>query len=279
MKNFFSKTGIWLLAAAAVIAVALCVLSAVSSNSSFLHNAAGVVTSPFRAAGSAVSGWVGGISDRFEKVEKLQEENRELRKQLSQLQETVRQGKVDSEENQRLRKLLNLSKQRRDFTFESANITERSTSNWASTMTLSKGTAQDVAVGNCVVSDEGYLVGVVSEVGLNWCTVTTVLDTDCQIGAKVFRTGEVAVAMGDLGLMAENRLKLSYLQGSSSLIGGDQVLTSGLGGYYPSGLVIGSVEELKTDDNGLTKYGVLIPQVDLNALKEVFIITSFDIVT
>lgn len=278
MKNFFSKNGIWLLAAAVIIAVALCVLSAFSSNASFLHNAAGVIASPFRSAGAAVSGWFGGISDRFDSVDELRKENRELRRQLAELQESVRQGTVDSAENERLRNLLNLRQQRKDFTFESAHITERSTSNWASTFTLSKGTAQNVAVGNCVVSDEGYLVGVVSQAGLNWCTVTTILDTDCQVGAKVFRTGEVTVAMGDLGLMGENRLKLSYLQGNTSLVGGDLILTSGLGGYYPSGLVIGSVEELKTDDNGLTKYAVLVPQVDLSELEEVFIITAFDIV-
>ena len=278
MKNFFSKNGIWLLAAAVVIAMGLCILSAVSSHSSFLHNAAGVITSPFRSAGSAISGWVGGISDRFSDVETLQQENQELRKQVAELEEAVRQGKVDSEENVRLRNLLNLRQQRRDFTFESANITERSTSNWASTLTLSKGTSHNVAVGNCVVNDEGYLVGVVSDVGLNWCTVTTLLDTDCQLGAKVFRTGEITVAMGDLSLMAKNRLKLSYLQGDSSLIGGDLILTSGLGGYYPSDLVIGSVEELKTDDNGLTKYAVLIPKADFSELEEVFIITAFDVV-
>jgi rod shape-determining protein MreC len=278
MKNFFSKNGIWLLAAAVVVTVTLCVLSSLGSGTGFLRNAAGVVTSPFRAAGAAVSDWVGGITDRFQSVEELQKKNHELRLQLAELQEAIRQGKVDSEENARLRNLLNLREQRRDFTFESAHITERSTSNWASTLTLSKGTAQGVAVGNCVVNDEGYLVGIVSEAGLNWCTVNTILDTDSQLGAKAFRTGEVTVAMGDLALMSQNRLKLAYLENDSTLIGGDLILTSGLGGYYPSGLVIGSVEEIKTDDNGLTRYAVVAPQVNLDDLSEVFIITAFEVV-
>ena len=69
-------------------------------------------------------------------------------------------------------------------------------------------------------------VGVtVTEAGLNWCTVATVLDTEAQIGAKVFRTGETTVAMGDLSLMGRNRLKLSYLESESSLINGDLVVT------------------------------------------------------
>ena len=86
MKRFFTKTGIWLLAAAATIAVVLCVVSALSSGTGLLHNALGVIASPFRAAGSAVAGWVGGISQRFEDVETLQQENDELRQQIAELE-------------------------------------------------------------------------------------------------------------------------------------------------------------------------------------------------
>ena len=72
MKRFFTKTGIWLLGGAAVIAVVLCIISAMGSGTSFLHNALGVIASPFRAAGSAVVNWVDGISDHFASVEELQ---------------------------------------------------------------------------------------------------------------------------------------------------------------------------------------------------------------
>ena len=89
MKRFFTKTGIWLLAAAATIAVVLCVVSALSSGTGLLHNALGVIASPFRAAGSAVAGWVGAISQRFEDVETLQQENDELRQQIAELEEQL----------------------------------------------------------------------------------------------------------------------------------------------------------------------------------------------
>lgn len=81
-------------------------------------------------------------------------------------------------------------------------------------MTLNKGTSSGIAVGNCVVDDQGNLVGVIREAGLNWSTITTILDTDSSLGARVFRTGEVTVAMGDLALMETGRLKLSYLEGN-----------------------------------------------------------------
>ena len=124
----------------------------------------------------------------------------------------------------------------------------------------------------------GNLVGVVTDVGLNWCRLSTVLDTDSQFGARVFRTGETAVAGGDLALMAEGRLRLQYLSDSANLIKGDVIVTSGLGGYYPAGLVIGTVESVQTDDGGLARYAVLSPKCDVAAIQEMFIITDFDVI-
>lgn len=151
-------------------------------------------------------------------------------------------------------------------------------SNWASTLVLDRGSQHGVAIGDCAVDSAGNLVGVVTDVGLNWCRLSTVLDTDSQFGARVFRTGETAVAGGDLALMAEGRLRLQYLSDSANLIKGDVIVTSGLGGYYPAGLVIGTVESVQTDDGGLARYAVLSPKCDVAAIQEMFIITDFDVI-
>ena len=103
-------------------------------------------------------------------------------------------------------------------------------------------------------------------------------DTTSSIGATVFRTEQVAVAQGQLGLMSEGQLALTYVDEPDKLIAGDLVVTSGLGGYYPSGLPIGTVTELRTDTGGLTQYAVLSPKADIGALTQVFLITEFDVV-
>lgn len=278
MKRFLSKNGIWLLAGVAVVVVVLCIISAVSSGTPFLRNAAGVIASPFRAAGSAVAGWFGGIGDHFDKVADLQQENDDLRAQVADLERQLRQAQKESEENQRLRDLLELQSQRRDLKTVSARVTERSVSNWASTLTLTRGTSAGVAIGDCAIDEYGNLVGVVTDAGLNWCAVTTILDTTSSIGATVFRTEQVAVAQGQLGLMSEGQLALTYVDEPDKLIAGDLVVTSGLGGYYPSGLPIGTVTELRTDTGGLTQYAVLSPKADIVALTQVFLITEFDVV-
>ena len=278
MKRFFTKTGIWLLGGAAVIAVVLCIISAMGSGTSFLHNALGVIASPFRAAGSAVVNWVDGISDHFASVEELQAENEALRQENAQLRQELQSAQPAAQENQRLRKLLDLREQRSDLKFEAARVTQRDVSNWASTLVLNRGSQHGVAENDCAVDCYGNLVGVVTEVGLNWCRLTTILDTGSQLGAMVFRTEETAIAAGDLALMSQGKLKLTYLPDSSTLITGDLIVTSGLGGYYHYGLTIGSVEDVRTDDGGLARYAVLEPRCDPEGLTDLYIITDFDVV-
>ena len=279
MKKFLKEYGLWILFATAVIAVALAAMSFFASTSSPLANLAGVISSPFRSAYSALANWIDEQQAYFADNQALLEENQALRNQIAAMEREVRLAKDDSEENARLRELLELREKRRDFQFEAAAITQHSSSNWISSLTLDRGTLHGVALNNCVVTEEGFLVGIVTKVGLNWCEVLTILDTDISLGALVFRSGDVAVAQGDFVLMNEGRLSLTYLPADCELLVGDLVVTSGLGGYYPADLVIGTVESLQLDDSGSTRFAVLEPSAQPDDLKQVFIIKSFDIVT
>lgn len=279
MKNFLKNHGLWVLFAAAVIAVALAVMSVFSNTSSPLTNVANIVASPFRSAYTAVATWFNDKQNYYRDNTALEEENAALRKRIAEMEETVRQAETDREENQRLRELLNLREQRRDLSdLEAAYITEHNVSNWTSSLTLNKGTVHGVENGDCVIDETGALVGMISKCGTNWSTVLTLVDTDTSIGAQVFRTKDLGVARGDFSLMGGDRLRLDYLPADCQLLAGDLVVTSGLGEYYPSGLVIGSVEEVQVDDSGAASYAILAPAVDFASLTEVFVIKSFDIV-
>lgn len=278
MREFLEKYGLRLLIITTACAVLISVLSFVSATSGFLQNAVGVLTYPFRSAVTAVATWAEDKQRYYKDYSDLIAENEALRERVAELERDARQAEADREENALLRELLELREQRRDLTFESAAVIDRESTNWTSALTLNRGTAHGVEKNDCVVSAEGDLVGVVSAVGYNWCTVLTVIDTDTELGARVFRTQEVAVAEGDLALMGEGKLKLSYLSADAQLLSGDVVTTSGLAGFYPGGLVIGTVESVRTGDDGLAQYAVLAPAARLGELSEVFIIKDFDIV-
>lgn len=277
-KRPSNRFGITVLALAAIIAVLLSIMSFFSTTSAPLPNLAGIIATPFRSASAAFSQTVTSWRDYFTEFDALKEENRQLKLQIAKMEETVRQAQADRDENVRLREVAGLREQRRDLHLESARVLAQDTSNWASLLTVNKGTAHQVKIGDCVVTETGYLVGVVTKVGLNWSTVRTILDSESSIGALIFRSKGSVLAQGDFSLMQEGRLTLNYLGSEPDVIAGDLIITSGLGGYYPSDLVIGHVEEVRTSDNGLAQYAVLTPEASLDALVQVFIITSFDIV-
>ena len=102
MKQFLKNHGLWILFAAAVIAVAMACMSYFSNTSSPLSNLAGTLASPFRAVYSAVTGWVEDKQAYFADVKALEEENAELKQQIAQMEADVRQAESDRAENDRL---------------------------------------------------------------------------------------------------------------------------------------------------------------------------------
>ena len=177
MKRPSNRFGITVLALAAIIAVLLSVMSYFSTTSAPLPNLAGMIATPFRSASAAFSEAVRSWTDYLTQFDALKEENQQLKLKIAEMEETVRQAQADWDENARLREVAELREQRRDLHLESARVLAQDTSNWASLLTVNKGTAHNVAVGDCVVTETGYLVGVVTEAGLNWSTVRTILDS------------------------------------------------------------------------------------------------------
>lgn len=266
------------LCVAVLISVILSVMAFFSSSSAAMPNIAGTIASPFRTAGTIVTNQVKEWVQYFTDFDDLKAENEALKQELAQLEADIRQAEYYRSENERLRELCHLREQRRDLFFESALIVERDASNWSSLLTINKGTLYDIAVGDCVLDSQGNLVGIISEAGFNWATVRTILDSETNIGARIFRSGLNAVAQGNFSLMSEDRLSLGYLNAESDVVSGDLIVTSGLGDYLPSQLVIGYVEELSTNDDGRSRYAVIRPEVEINSLTQVFVVTDFTIV-
>ena len=198
--------------------------------------------------------------------------------QFSDIVDLFQQEKVESFVVEGSNLLLELREQRKDFDFESAKITARSTSNWESTLTISKGSAAGVEAGDCVITETGVLVGVVSETSLLSSTVATLIDTSIEVGGVVTRTYSAGILEGDFDLMNQGLLRLSYLPEGAGLVAGDEVLTSGLGGIYPAGLVVGRVQGVFNDAAGMSRYAIVDPSVELGGLIEVFVIKDFDVV-
>ena len=277
MKKFFRENGVLLL----IVALLLSLLMGIGSRvlgADPLSSAVNTIATPVRGGINAVINWAEGLYDYIFHYQDLEQEVSELRRQVARLEDRVRQGQEASREHQQLRALLQLREKRRDFVFEAARVSARGAQGWDSTLTISKGSSCGVEVNDCVITETGVLVGVVSQVGLNWSTVDTVISPNIEMGGLVTRANASGILEGELSLMQQGLVRLSYLPVDTGLLAGDEVLTSGRGEIYPSGLVVGSVEQVKTDPSGMSSYALVRPAVALDQLIEVFVIKQFDIV-
>ncbi len=279
MKDFFKQYGIWILAAAAALSLLLAASSLLPFTSP-LKDLEGILFSPIRSGAGAVADWFNERQTGRQTVQQLREENAALRRRLAEMEAAVRQAETDSDENTRLRELLNFVQRRRDLSdLEPARVTEHAVTNWSETLTLDRGSSSGIELNDCVLDDTGALVGFVTELGYNWSTVTTLVDTETSLGARVYRTGELGVAVGDFSLMQSGLMRMDYLSAESLLTAGDLVVTSGLGGYLPPEVVIGSILELRLDEGGASASAIIQPAADFDSLVQVFVLKSFEIIT
>ena len=278
MKNFIRKKGlpilIVVLAAALLFGLGRFLLA---GRAGLLSNTVGAVRAPLARSAVAVTEWLESIYGYIYKYDQLVEQNEALQKALAEAEEKARLGEEASEENTRLRELLKLSEKRTDFVFESAKIISWDPSNWTSRFTIGKGASSGIELGDCVVTEYEALVGQVVELGDNWATVRTLVDVDFGAGALVGSVGEAAMVLGDYMLMQDNCLRLAYLTDSSNIFEGTEVLTSGDGGSFPQGLLIGEITALRSEDGGQSVYGIVKPAFELSRLRQVFVVKDYGI--
>lgn len=279
MKEYLKKNGIKV--GIIVIAVALLIgLGAVARGGqiSFFQNVTGVVSSPMQKVLSSVVNWFDSMYNYFYDYDALKAENESLKTQLADAQQAARDGLEASEENTRLREALGFQEKHTDYELESSKVVLWSSSNWSSSFTISKGEKHGIELGDPVITEYGAVVGQITELGENWATVSTLIDVDMSVGAYVGATGSSGMVVGEFSLMKDKQAKLTFLADGAQLFEGEEVLTSGSGGAFPAGLVIGTIEKIQTEAGGQIEYGIVQPQCDLDSLVQVFIIKSFEVV-
>ncbi len=279
IKNYLKKHGVKV--AVIVVIMAMFVgLGAASREGKAgpIADMQGSLSSPARSAASALVGWMEGIYGYLYEYDMLMEENNSLRADLAEAMERARGYEELEAENQRLYALLEFREKRSDIKTEPAKIVSWDSSNYTSAFTIGKGESSGIELGDCVITEYGALVGQVSEIGSNWATIRTVIDVNMDVGALVGSNGYAGVITGEFSLMKQGLTRMTYLASGAQIFNGDEVLTSGKGGAFPAGLLIGTVSTVMSEAGGQSTYGVVDPACKVNSLSQVFIVTEFEIV-
>ena len=177
--------------------------------------------------------------------------------------------------HERLRELLHLSEEHPDYHYCDAYIIAWESSSWKSAFTIGKGTSAGLETGMVAITEYGQVVGLITDVGPNWATVTTILDSSVEISASVASSGHTGVVQGAFSGGSAGKLRMNYLPSEAVLRNNDQVVTTG-SSVYPKDLILGYIEDAGFDETGVAKYAMLRPAADFDTLEQVFIVTQYN---
>jgi rod shape-determining protein MreC len=239
----------------------------------------GTIAKPFVSAGSGVANAFNGFVDVFANYDELKEENESLRAELDELKQKEYNEDLLREQNEWLKDYINLHYDKPELVFTDATVIAREADNYSTVLTLNRGSAHGVKRNMPVLTDKG-LIGYVSELGLDWCRVTTITEPSSSIGVYTDRDKLLGVIEGDADLRREGLCRMKYIGGEGNVGIGDRIYTAGgKDSLYPSGLLIGEVSSVDIDEITGEMVATVAPSVDfsdLDSIRNVMIVSGIE---
>ena len=274
MRHFFTNRIRVVLVTAVLLAVVLAVVGSLTGMT-LPQNIVQGILAPFRAGVSKLTDGAGQVYDYIFRYEALLAENQALKEQLAAIEDEARDAYATKQENDRLRSILDLVDANEDYKLVDAYVISTSSSDWSNTFTINRGSNVGIEPGMCAITAYGELVGLVSEVGVNYAVVKSVLDSSLEISATIAASGHSGMVQGGYASGLDGLLRMNYLPSSATIRNHDQVVTTG-STVYPRNLVLGHVVDAGFDDTGVAKYALLQPAADVRSVEQVFIVTAYN---
>lgn len=208
----------------------------------------------------------------FENINELKQENEQLKEENENLSEKLRELEIIKAENNTLREYANLVDQYAEYTAIPAYIIEKDISNLSDTMVINVGTANGIKENMPVIAAEG-LVGYVISVTENSAKVQPIINSASSTSGIISTTRDNVIIKSILG--SNSTLKVTYIESEANIIEGDTIETSGIGGIYPKGILIGTVKEVINTKNITNRYAIIETAVNFSKLATVLVITNY----
>ena len=276
MKKFFSNKPILIMVIAVVLLLILAFFSAGSRTIPWLENTVGAIARPVQTIAFKVSNGIAGFFSNIFNSTDADLEIAKYRQELAMYEQMKLDYSELQKENDRLRGMLGYADSIGVSQYVTGRVIGKSNGVWFDMITIDVGRKHGVEAGMPVMCGDG-LVGRVTDVGSDWSKVTSIIDSSVNVAVTVERTRDNCMVRGVFSSnSAKSSLELYYLPTDlTDLVPGDIIMTSGLGGIYPKGIRVGTVEEvmLDTDTSGIK--AVVAPSVDFLHVEEIMVITGF----
>ena len=276
MKDFFDTWKFKILVGIAVFLAAIMAYAGANGRlTAAPQEILSVAVAPFQRAAAAVGNGVSSLWEKYTNIDAILEENEKLTTENAELHgQMVDYDKLKAE-NEAYKALTNIQEQHPEMSYVSSFVIGRDPLDSFYGFTLDKGSLDGVEANDAITSDEGYLLGVVTEVDLTSCKVMTILHPSFNAAGVVSRTRDNGIITGSADYAAEGLCILSNLSRGTLTKANDQVITTGLGGVFPPDVLVGVVQELVPEASGKSTIAVLKPGADPRTVKHVFIITNY----
>lgn len=237
-------------------------------------NIFGSIAAPFRTAFTKLSNAITDFADSYNEGNNLMIKNSELQSEINELRKQLADYEKVTKENEFYKNYLEIKDNNLDFNFIPATLISRDKEDPYKSFVINRGSSSDIAKNDPVITDAG-LVGYISEVGLTTAKVTTILSPDITLGALDNRTNDSGIVQGSLTQAKDGNTKFLNLSRSCNVAIGDYVVSSGEG-IFPSGLLIGTIQSIGSDEYNTSIYAAVKPFVAMDEIRDIMVITNFE---
>ena len=276
MKDFFDT---WKFKILVIVAVFLVGIMAYAGANGRLTAAPqellSVVLTPLQKVTSALSGGAASVWEKYTSIDDVMARNEQLEAENAELRQQMVDYDRIKAENDAYKALARIQDTNSEASYVSAFVIGRDPLDEFGGFTLDQGSTDGVAVNDAIISDRGYLLGVVVEVDATSCKVMTILHPSFNAAGVISRTRENGIITGSADYAADGQCVLTNLDRATEARKGDQVITTGLGGVFPANLLVGTVQEVVPEQSGKSSSAVILPGADPRTVKHVFIITEY----
>jgi rod shape-determining protein MreC len=260
----------------AIFIVTLLILALIMFSYNLKYGADGsffrkIVLETVAPAQKVISTSVKSINDawlRYVLLVGIEEENKNLKNKINELKAALILYQEGYLEAQRLRKLLDL-RDDYNYHFISARVIDREQAALSKTILINKGATHGLKTGMPVIASPG-LIGRLVDVSWHVSKVLLFIDENSNVGAIVQRTRTQGIISG----AGPHGLILKYISKTQDVKEGDVIVSSGMGGVFPKGLLIGQVSHVDRQDASLFLKINVAPFVDFSKLEEILILAS-----
>lgn len=226
--------------------------------------------SPLLKATASIKRTSQGIWDNYVDLRSVRQENVRLREETQELETRLRELEETRRENQRLKTLLDL-REKQPFKVTPAVVVGKDATNWFHSVLIDRGSRHGVAR-HMVVIASGGLVGQAIDVAPSSARVQLITDPVSSVGVLLQDSRATGLLVG----AQSGRLRIRYLPIRAEVQAGEPVITSGLGGVYPKGVLVGKVVAVDKQSGALFQEATVEPSVDFSRLEEVLVVSGKD---